>query len=756
MTESHETHSNGTTRRDPRHDALIERVRPSRRGLAACRELAVITVGDFLRRSREEFLSVFGCGPSTYRELDRKVRRFLEGTESAAPLPEATDPRHLLAALMRNPRVARVFKDLGIDTIQQFLARPRTELLAVPGFGEKSYDRVLEQLRAFTGTRPPTNDVLPARLLQLPLEALSLQPGLLEALHDLELQTVGDTLHAPGLGDRPEIGALGLADLREALDTLLRAGLDQVATGSYRSFAQLTAALLATLSLEAQDLLRLTIGLGRPPLKLKQLARRRHTTVPQIRSALDGVRRRLLTRASTLLRPMRTEAQDALDQHEGVVTPDCLEPGTALYEGAHESSDSVLPLRLLCFCYPTEFYLQGNVLTRTAPSAVRTLRRRLHHATRPAYLPTTVSELEQRLATNGHDAEHGLVLHVLLELGLSISHDPDRQCLVVARRNPVADRIAEILEELERPLALEDLVFHYRDRHRSCHQGRLLWHLRADARMVEIRPNVWGTQSMFATELAQVKPEVERIADAIRASGHRCAVRDLVSEDAVGAACLITSCLRRDPTLRDLGRGEFCPADQQMSGVMQEIHGALTRAMGELPVSRFLSNQSEQRRRVVSRLLRNNRMFVEPSVDRVDLLTNYPFNRDRLAELQVLAARHLDARGGYSRLDQLLEAIQQTHLGGHFLNEHLLGDLLRRHTTFEVLPGGYVAHSSLGLGGWIQHKAREALRHADLPLTPEEIVAEVPELSEFAAALESLLENDPLVQSADMLHYSVL
>ena len=83
-------------------------------------------------------------------------------------------------------------------------------------------------------------------------------------------------------------------------------------------------------------------------------------------------------------------------------------------------------------------------------------------------------------------------------------------------------------------------------------------------------------------------------------------------------------------------------------------------------------------------------------------------------------------------------------------------DLLRRHGPFEVLSGGIVAQASMGLGGWIQHKAREVLRFADLALTPAEIIGELPELAEFSDCLPVLLDRDPLVHSNDDMHYRVV
>ena len=80
----------------------------------------------------------------------------------------------------------------------------------------------------------------------------------------------------------------------------------------------------------------------------------------------------------------------------------------------------------------------------------------------------------------------------------------------------------------------------------------------------------------------------------------------------------------------------------------------------------------------------------------------------------------------------------------------------RRNSDFEILPGGLVAQNSLGLAGWIQQRAREALRGASSSLTVSEVIAEHPELAKFEECLHELLETDPMVQTRDGLHFAVV
>ena len=116
----------------------------------------------------------------------------------------------------------------------------------------------------------------------------------------------------------------------------------------------------------------------------------------------------------------------------------------------------------------------------------------------------------------------------------------------------------------------------------------------------------------------------------------------------------------------------------------------------------------------------------------------------------------LDSGAGYAPLDRVRKAILDADLGGSFLTEHFLLDVLRRHGRFEILPGPILAAPTLGLARWIQRSAREVLRsHCD-GLTPQQLIAQRPDLAEFDCCLSELLELDPLVQSEDGLHYKVV
>ena len=107
----------------------------------------------------------------------------------------------------------------------------------------------------------------------------------------------------------------------------------------------------------------------------------------------------------------------------------------------------------------------------------------------------------------------------------------------------------------------------------------------------------------------------------------------------------------------------------------------------------------------------------------------------------------LRSRHGYAPLGLCMAEVNRSDLGGTWMNEVILGELLHRHGRFELLPGGIVARRDLALGGWLMQKARAALRAARTPISVAEILAQRPELAEFSATIAQLLRADPMVRS---------
>jgi hypothetical protein len=189
--------------------------------------------------------------------------------------------------------------------------------------------------------------------------------------------------------------------------------------------------------------------------------------------------------------------------------------------------------------------------------------------------------------------------------------------------------------------------------------------------------------------------------------------------------------------------------------VLEQLLVDLKRAASDVVVSRFVYNQPPQRQRLVERLLRHNRLFVMPSDDRIDMLTNYPFNDERLRRLIALVGQQLDQRAGYAQVAALKAAVDRSDLGGGWLTPVLLGDILRRHGPFEMLPAGIVARQELGLLASLMRAARKALRDADGPLSVDEMLRARPDLGEFAGCMRELLSADPHVQTRDGVHFSL-
>jgi hypothetical protein len=188
---------------------------------------------------------------------------------------------------------------------------------------------------------------------------------------------------------------------------------------------------------------------------------------------------------------------------------------------------------------------------------------------------------------------------------------------------------------------------------------------------------------------------------------------------------------------------------------MEQLLQAFRKAQGEVVLSLFLQNQPQTQRRLMERLLRENRLFVFPAADRIDVLANYPFNQERLGQLLSIVETYLQAHGGHATLASVLDEVNRSDLGGKWLDTTLLGEVLRRHGNLEILPGGIIASGELGLGGWLLRRARAALRAAAIPITVQEILAERPELAQFQDCLHELLNKDPFIQSPDGMHFMI-
>lgn len=750
------------TQRDPRLDVRLASLHLSKRAERVCKLMNLLTLGDFQSRAVDDFLQTPGCGQRTYQEIRDAVAVFL-ATATAASMPITLDgSERLLTSLVRSARARAAFEQLGLRTVADLLRTPRSKLLAVPGFGAHTYDRVFRSALAACGQRSWYLSLLPERFVQLPLRDLCLDPQLVAALAEVDLHTVGDVLAPTGMrmAVMPGVGTEGTQQVRRALENLIAVGVDSfdVFRGG-EGADKVVERLLSLLVPNDRDLLGRHLGLAGSAQEVGTLARTMKLSVGDVREQLERARVLLIDRGAGVLRSLREQVIRGLRRHEGVLTADQVVPGTLLHAAITDSPDRELPFRLLCFCYPRQFHLHGRLFTETSIKQMRSLLTALAPHVQPRRLPIRIDDLEDVLTVAHGAVPRGLLTEVARTmLNLEISDDGAGNEILVAPADAVADRLVAILEELTKPTLLEDLMFHYRDRHHAARKNALLQHLRADPRFIEVGRERWSLRAAHARELDAIKPRAERFAELILRLNGRHNVRDLAGDEAFseGDAFLLTDCLRSYSFLRDLGRGDFCPRGNAQSHLVRELTNDFRRAMGDVPRSRFLVNLAPPQRRIYARLLRDNRLFVEPAPDRVDLLSNYPFNEERLHRLLVAVERQLERGQGYATLEDILAQINATDLGGAFMTRHLLRDLLRRHSSFELLPGDLVCLESLELSGWIQLRAREAIRAIGMPLTPAELADLTPELGKFTECLALLMSKDPLLQTPDGERYAVV
>jgi hypothetical protein len=736
---------------------------PGQRALQICAAAGVSTVADFLRTPKTDFLAQRGCGERTYLDLERRVAMHLH--EVAFSGPSGCDPdQRLLLGLVRSPQAERAFMALGLTTVGEFLATPKERLLDVPGFTARTYRSIMARIRE---TRPVTSALrllLPQTLLELNLGKVALNPALVRRLADRGCTTFGHVFALPQhvFAQEGELGGQASEDIRHCLEQFFRCALEHVDTLPVEGeidYPTLKGRLLAPLGDADRELLCQVVGIGATPRTLAEIAIARDFSIDQVNKLADTARWRLHERAPSLLVRMRFEITRELDAFEGVVTGDHLAPRTLAHTMAKATGDRQLPLRLLAFCYPREFHLHDGCLTSLQPRQFRRFLRRLKQLTAPQRLPAPVERLVEQLQQIVDPVPRGLLL-LLLRTTCNLKIHIDAKAGEIATRSTRSSsvRLRDILQEEGRPLVLEDLVFHYRDRFRHARQARLITTLRRDPLFLEVGPRCWSLRSWHQDELEAAAHIADGIARKVCATGGKHHVPTLLQADELGERTvhLVLDCLRRDVRVRYLGRGEICPATHTRSQVLEQLLKDFRRAGGEVVFGRFLDNQPQERRRLVRRLLTENRLFVQVAPDRIDVLTNYPFNHDRLQRLLAETDQHLIERGGYDQLTDVLARLNQGEFGGDWMTPTLFGELLRRHGSFELLPAGILARRELALVGHLQAKARTALRKAGLPLTVRELLAEQPALSEFEDCLVDLLRQDPMVQTPDGEHWQLL
>ena len=615
--------------------------------------------------------------------------------------------------------------------------------------------------RPDAATAGAPRSLLPPALLLLPLEQLHLPTEHSAILEEQNLLTLGDVLlQTPEQLDADGLPDDCIASLRAAVARVLHDGLAQFSSvENTRDWPTLRVQLLAPLDNDERQLLASLVGLEAPPVKHPELARRRGLSLAALEEKVKQIRVRLHDRQAPLMGRLRYEVGRELESFDGVLLADHVATGSLLQIVAQATDDPCSALRLAAFCFPREFHFHRDRLFGVPPSRFRTLLRALPRLVAPHRLPLPIDLLAAELVELELDVPRGLLLHVLrLELHVAIEIDEKAGEVAMADPRSPEARLQELLLEAGKPLPLDELLFAYRDRYRRASRARILSSMQHDSAFVTLGPNTWSLRRWHEGELHALTPLVDRVARRICAEGGRHNVASLLVDDKPNdrKTWLVLDRLATDPRVRLLGRGDACPATHNRSQVLDELLRDFRRAAGDVVLSLFVQNQPPAKRRLVERLLRWNRLFVLVNDDRIDMLSNYPFDDARLRQLLSIVNKHLAQRTGYAQTSALKTLIDRSDLGGTWLTPDLLADLLRRHGSFEVLPNSIVARRDLGLGASLMRTVRQALREAGYPVTVDDVLRARPDLNEFANVLEDLIGTDPLVQSHDGSHFTLM
>ncbi len=660
----------------------------------------------------------------------------------------------LWTGLVDAPRTLATLASAGILDVGGLLRCPTAKLLALPGIGERKLARLVDaarhQARPTTPTADPLASWLPEHLLDLDFEELDLSRSTRDALQRHGVKRLRDLMDAHV--------ATSAADHRAPV----RAALTKHLTSNRREPVRFLAELRrfrAGLTAHDAGLFDRVLGVGQRPGTLADAAAALRVPIEELRAREVSVRAALRDACGSLLDALGRDADSALSVRDGVVGVDELVVGTGLHAASQSCSDPSLPLRWLAFARADRWCFEADRLCCLPADdfrqIVRMTQRELRRAVRtPVLVADLLAAARRAVAT----CTPTMVQHVLRRaLGYALALDQDVGEVVTLRNTSLSDRLESILDDADHPLPVDDLLFRYRDRFGRGAAQRIRDALRRRPLFLEVAPRTWSLRSRHVDELELLRPEAERLVEDLARTGGRIQLGERVRHGEISERCafLLTAMLADVPSLRALGRGEFVLRQAGPSPRTAALVEELRRAMGEVPFARFLQNCSPGDRPLVARLLQTNRLFVSPAKDRIDLAENYPLTGERLRLLLHAVRTCVEESGGYAPLARVQGALEAAELGGSFLTDHLLLDVLRRHGGFEILSGTVVADPALHLGPFLQRIARDILRARVAGLTFQQIVAERPELAEFSTCLQGLLEADPLVQSEDGLHYQL-
>lgn len=597
--------------------------------------------------------------------------------------------------------------------------------------------------------------LLPATLLDLPLMRLRLAEPVHTRLRDAGLLTVADVLERAGDAEAGP-SADDLTALQEALTRALTDGLRQFESVDTSDWPSLLAQLLGPLEQDDRRLFCSAIGVDGPARSRRALQQQVGTD--KLDERCQSIRTALMQHSVGLMRRLAEEATAEFDAFDGVLLADHAAVGSVMEIAASACDDPELGLRLAAFCLPSLCHLHRGALYGVPPRRFRELTRVLPQLVPQHRLPLPVDAIVAQLAERGVQVPRGALLHALrTEVHTAIELDEQLGEMAVPDPRKPAARLAGLLEEIAQPTPLADLVFAYRERFRFASLSRVYQQLSGSGTFLRLGQELWSLRRWHEQDLEAVTDLAETIARRVCSAEDRIDVHEAVRVERPDAddrtSWLVLDRLAADPRVRLLGRGDACAGDHQQSSVMRRLQRAFRRAAGDVVEGLFVKNQPESQRRLIQRLLEHNRAFVRPEPDRIDVLTNYPFNAERMQRLLGIVHDHLQQRVGYAHADALKELVDAHDLGGKWLSPQLLADILRRNGPFEVLEPGIVALADLALPQSLRRSARQALRKSGRAVTIPELVRARPELAEFRPCLARLLLDDPLVQSPDGIYF---
>ncbi len=611
---------------------------------------------------------------------------------------------------------------------------------------------------------PSAWSVLPTCLLQLRLDRLPLSTELAALLHTHAIRRVADLGRLPASDFLPDgwLGEERAAELRSALERAVGEGLGTEALpidGADEAWPALLQQLQETLDPDERALLQALLGIDVTACSIATYALRTNVPPHAAEELATRTRTRLQKLAPTLVTRLAAELRSEFQAFDGFADGRHLAQGSLLRAMRDGSGQNLLPLRLCAFLFPNDCHLLGSVLVGMPPRRCRRLVRALHRLATPGRLPLPLAQLAQELGAQQIDAPRGLLVQLLRsELRVAVEVDGERGEVAMPDPRSAARRICDLLAECGQPMPFDELVFAYRERHRRANPALIEQQLHADPAVLRLGKRLWSLRKWHDRELAAVDLLVDKAARKLCAEGGRQSVEKLLADENLDERTiyLVLDRLAADPRVRLLGRGEACPATHKRSQVQEQLLLDFRRAAGEVVETMFLANQPPARRRLVRRLLRENRLFVTPAENRIDTLSNYPLNEERMARLIAVVKEQLSTRTGYAHVSALKAALDKTDLGGSWLTPVLLLDILRRNAPFEVISGGLVARRQLRLGAAIVRMARQALRDTGTSMNVEDMVRRRPELAEFAAYVAPLLSADPTVHTTRGQYFTLL